>query len=61
MPYTDEQATILIAEAFKRFLREQLGPIEDKPIVELMAWDIALLSMARDMRIQQAKISERSP
>lgn len=49
----NEQAELLLKEAFKRILQNYLGPIEEKPIPELRAWALALLELARVYREQQ--------
>lgn len=54
----DEKCQILLKDAFKRYLREQLGPIEDKPIPELQAWNLALIEVASAVRLRQLYLEE---
>ena len=41
----DDKCLTLMKDAFKRYLLEQLGPLEDKPLFELRAWSLALLDL----------------
>ncbi len=54
----NEEALVLLKEAFKRSLREHLGSIEEKPVVELQAWSLALLELATDVRLFQLSLED---
>lgn len=54
----NEQAQILLKEAFKRLLMNYLGSIEEKPIPELRAWSLALLELAHECREQMLEIED---
>lgn len=41
----DEKCLALMAAAFKRYLLEQLGPLNNKPLFELRAWNLALVEV----------------
>ena len=54
----DEKCLLMMKDAFKRYLREQLGPIEDKPIPELQAWSLALIEVAQEVRSHQLRLED---
>ena len=54
----DEKALMLLKDAFKRFLTEQLGPLEDKPPIELWAWSLALIELASVVRLHLLKFED---
>lgn len=54
----DQEALFLLKEAFKRSLREHLGPIEEKPIPELNAWTMAMLDLATEYRERQIELED---
>lgn len=59
MPETiDEKCLMLMKDAFKRYLLERLGPIEDKPHMELGAWTLALIEVAHEVRSQQSLLED---
>lgn len=39
-----------LAQAFKRFLLEQIGSIDDKPLMEIEGWILALQAVEFDLR-----------
>ena len=54
----NEPAELILKEAFKRSLYSHLGPIDEKPILELRGWALALLELARECREQQLEIED---
>lgn len=54
----DQEALFLLKEAFKRSLREHLGPIEEKPIPELRGWSLALIELASECRERQIELED---
>jgi hypothetical protein len=54
----DEKTQIVLKDAFKRFLKEQLGPVEDKPYIELAAWKRALVELAFEIEASQSILEE---
>ncbi|MEH2434979.1 MAG: hypothetical protein V7K25_12120 [Nostoc sp.] len=40
----------IMSEAFKRFLKENIGNVEDKPIIEILAWSRAMLELEQEFR-----------
>lgn len=53
-----QEALSLLKEAFKRSLREHLGPIEEKPIPELKGWTMALMELATECRERQIELED---
>lgn len=47
-----------LAEAFKRYLLEQIGPIDDKPLMEAEGWIIALQAVEFNLRKHLDQIGE---
>ena len=45
-------------DAFKRYLLEQLGPLEDKPLFELGAWSLTLIEITREVRERQLDLQD---
>lgn len=54
----NQEALIVLKEAFKRSLKEHLGPIEEKPGIERNAWSLALLELAKEVRFYQLEIED---
>jgi hypothetical protein len=50
----DEKCLTIMKDAFKRYLLEQLGPLDDKPLFELRAWNLALLEV--DYLVQSRRV-----
>ena len=48
----------MLREAFKRSLRESIGPIVEKPIPELRAWSLALIELASECRERQLELED---
>lgn len=54
----DEQAAVMLREAFKRSLRQHIGSKEMKPIWELQTWSLALLELATEFREDQLRAED---
>ena len=54
----ENQAYLLLKDAFKRQLQSFVGNIESMPAYEAGAWSLALLELASELRSRQLDIEE---
>ena len=56
----EQYAIQVMAEAFKRSLREFTGKISDKPPIELAAWSIAFTELGQQMSFALLEKTEKT-
>lgn len=56
----EQYAIQVMAEAFRRSLREFTGRISDKPPIELAAWSIAFTELGQEMSFALLKKTDKT-